>query len=213
MNNTNFIVPLIIANRTNPGEGITFGHNQREKLFNHFNCTSRPIITPRKPCMIIWVKFNGRKQRVNVTIPNDIYCSRREWMDCFDFNIPFEKSGLYFVEITGIEFNDVKIYSKEHNLKTSDPTEWEAFSKLVRGQDYRGKYFKAHNLNPDDHDKYHVDHIKSVIECFQDGFTVEQTNDITNLQLLTINENLRKGRRSFLHSLHMSSRKIIKRLF
>jgi hypothetical protein len=195
----NYPIKLYVANRNDKAEGITFGHNERDGVFTHFKCNSRPKIIKGKPSMFIWLKFNGRKFRVEVSIPRDIYCSRREWNDCSsDFLIRFEDSGTYEAEITGIEFvaengETIKIYSNEHNLNTYNPTQWETFSKAVRSQNYRGKYFKHHNLNPKEYKSHHVDHRIPVVECFRKGWTVEQTNDINNLQLLSDKENLKKG--------------------
>ena len=38
-----------------------------------------------------------------------------------------------------------------------------------------------------------IDHIKSVRDCFDDGWTIDQACNINNLQLLTMKENIEKG--------------------
>ena len=41
---------------------------------------------------------------------------------------------------------------------------------------------------------YQIDHIKSIDKCWKDGTTAEQCSDLSNLQIITWEENIRKSR-------------------
>lgn len=44
------------------------------------------------------------------------------------------------------------------------------------------------------HHEHHIDHKVPIIECFKQGWTVEQAAAVDNLQMLTAQDNLAKGR-------------------
>ena len=99
-------------------------------------------------------------------------------------------------------------YNKYHNTNYTNVNDipqdrnWKRYKKRVH--DRTKVQLKLHNpqmYKKWDKNKYDgtdmnalsIDHIKSVRDCFDDGWTVEQACNINNLQLLTMKENIEKG--------------------
>ena len=99
-------------------------------------------------------------------------------------------------------------YNKYHNTNYTNVNDipqdrnWKRYKKRVH--DRTKVQLKLHNpqmymkwdknkYDGTDMNALSIDHIKSVRDCFDDGWTVEQACNINNLQLLTMKENIEKG--------------------
>lgn len=71
------------------------------------------------------------------------------------------------------------------------------YRRKVRGLSDLNYKRNKHIVNPSNldrgHHTHHVDHIVPIIECFKRGWTVEEASNISNLQMLTAEDNLAKG--------------------
>jgi hypothetical protein len=60
------------------------------------------------------------------------------------------------------------------------------------------KVYKSFSTEIDPENKrgngYHLDHIKPISQCFLEGMTVEETSHPSNLQIISANENQKKGK-------------------
>jgi hypothetical protein len=78
--------------------------------------------------------------------------------------------------------------------------DWQDYKKLARSRSYSNYNLHKDEINPDDLpsgiNKYHLDHRYSIHDGFHNTVPIELIADKKNLQVLSANENLKKGTQS-----------------
>ena len=139
----------------------------------------------------------------------------RGFRNNFQFDLPEKKlrkmvnSGMTNIEIKnffgcsrGVVTGSLRKFGIRRNFKTTELQKYRSRVYWLSDRNYREN---IDQINPNRYKRtlcgtkngYQLDHIKSVVECFRGGITIEQASDISNLQLIPWRENL--TRRNFSH--------------
>lgn len=154
------------------------------------------------------IKFNSNR--------GDGYINREEWEIWFGKRFPAGVENKKHIEIRGIESETgLSAYSYHIKKKSNNPNELKEqkiYNKCVRSkQPKKDRYIKYYNLDINNLVDYNgnkisyknmsIDHIVSVKDAFELGWPIEKTNDWSNLRIMSLSENIKKGSNSDFNSI------------
>jgi hypothetical protein len=117
-------------------------------------------------------------------------------------------------EIKRLGYDDVETFEKEHLTKKRycDSVDRMSRTNLKRHQPDLYKRWSENKWDGKDTSKLTIEHIKPKSVCYELGITIEEASDISNLEIITMKENVERWR-DFEHSRKVKQKLIGKRKY